>query len=73
MLVGVLYFAITGGGSTQVDTIIAVVFCLAWLGIGFGYLYTRKLVSGVPILHGKDYKDKAEQSALPTVAPATAE
>jgi APA family basic amino acid/polyamine antiporter len=73
MLVGVLYFAITGGGSTQVDTIIAVVFCLAWLGIGFGYLYVRKLVNGVPILHREDYKDKAEQSALPTVAPATAE
>jgi amino acid transporter len=75
MLVGVLYFAITGGGSTQVDTIIAVVFCLAWLGIGFGYLYVRKLVSGVPILHGEDYKkDKAEQSALPIGgAPATAE
>ena len=73
MLVGVLYFAITGGGSTQVDTIIAVVFCLAWLGIGFGYLYARKLVSGVPILHGEDYKkDKAEQSVLPIEA-ATAE
>jgi amino acid transporter len=71
MLVGVLYFAITGGGSTQVDTIIAGAFSLAWLGIGFGYLYMRKLVSGEPILHEEDYKEKAKES-LPIGASATA-
>src|SRR5229473_2491008 len=58
MLIGVLYFAITGGGSTQVDTIMAGVFSIAWLVIGFGYLYVRKLVSGVPILHPEDHKEK---------------
>src|SRR5712692_2157056 len=58
ILIGVLYFAITGGGSTQVDTIMAGVFSIAWLVIGFGYLYVRKLVSGVPILHPVDHKEK---------------
>lgn len=56
MLFGVLYFAITGGGSTQTDTVIAVAFALAWLVLGFGFLYIRKLVTGVPILHPEDYK-----------------
>jgi basic amino acid/polyamine antiporter, APA family len=63
MLVGVLYFAVTGGGSTQTDTIIAVVFSLAWLVIGFGYLYLRKIVSGVPILHPEDHKEKLSMLA----------
>src|SRR5713226_8121475 len=58
MLVGVLYFAITGGGSTQIDTIIAVGFAVVWLVLGFGFLYIRKLVNGVPILHPEDYKEK---------------
>lgn len=58
MLLAVLYFAITGGGSTQVDTIIAVGFAVAWLVIGFAFLYIRKLVSGTPILHPEDYKAK---------------
>src|SRR5436305_2733735 len=57
MLIGVLYFAITGGGSAQVDTIIAGVFALAWLVIGFGYLYFRKLTQGIPILHPEDHKE----------------
>ena len=56
MLIGVLYFAVVGGGSTQVDTIIASVFALAWLAIGFGFLYGRKLLMGVPVLHPEDYK-----------------
>ena len=65
MLIGVVYFSITGGGSTQVDVIIAGVFSIAWLVIGFGYLYVRKLVSGVPILYPKDHK--AKQSTLASV------
>jgi len=63
MLVGVLYFAITGGGSTQIDTIIAVGFAVVWLVLGFGFLYIRKLVNGVPILHPEDYKEK---TGIPT-------
>ena len=58
MLIGVLYFAITGGGSTQADTIIAATFAVAWLVIGFGYLYIRRLVTGEVILHPEDYKEK---------------
>ena len=46
MLVGVIYFAITGGGSQQVDTIIAGAFSIAWLVIGFAFLYGRKLMKG---------------------------
>jgi amino acid transporter len=69
MLIGVLYFAITGGGSTQTDTIIAAGFAILWLVIGFAYLYIRKLVRGVPILHGEDYKEK-ESVAIGASAPA---
>ncbi len=58
MLIGVIYYAITSGGSTQVDTIIALVFSVAWLVIGFGYLYIQQLAKGVPILHPEDYKEK---------------
>src|SRR5262249_35578055 len=53
MLIGVIYFAITGGGSTQTDTIIAGAFSIAWLVIGFGYLYLRKVIAGVPVLYSK--------------------
>jgi APA family basic amino acid/polyamine antiporter len=60
MLIGVIYFAITGGGSTQTDTIIAGAFSIAWLIIGFGYLYLRKLMTGETILHAEDYKEKQE-------------
>ncbi|MBV9019095.1 MAG: APC family permease [Ktedonobacteraceae bacterium] len=58
MLLGVLYFAFAGGGSGQTDTLVALVFCLAWLVIGFGYLYIRKWRTGEPILHPEDHKDK---------------
>lgn len=68
MLIGVLYFAIAGGGSTQVDTIIACIFALAWLVIGFTFLYARKLITGTPILHPGDYKEKEQ---LPTGSVAT--
>lgn len=64
MLVGVLYYAITSGGSTQADTIIAAVFCIAWLVIGFAYLYIRQLTSGVPILHPEDYKEKRDEVSV---------
>lgn len=64
MLIGVLYYAITAGGSTQTDTIIAGVFSLAWLVIGFGYLYIQKLTKGVPILHPEDYKERRGVTAV---------
>ncbi len=58
MLIGVIFYAITAGGSSQVNTIVAGVFSIAWLIIGFGYLYIRKLVAGIPILHTEDHKEK---------------
>lgn len=58
MLIGVLYFAVSGGGSAQVDTIIAAVFAVVWLVVGFGFLYIRQVRTGVPILHEEDYKEK---------------
>jgi hypothetical protein len=63
MLFGVLYFAITGGGSTQTDTIIAAGFAILWLIVGFGFLFGRKIVSGIPILHPEDHKTKNGISA----------
>ena len=64
MLVGVIYFAITQGGNPQRNIIIAVVFSVAWLVIGFGFLFIRKLVTGIPVLHPEDYKkDKTIASA----------
>ncbi|HZU01769.1 MAG TPA: APC family permease [Ktedonobacteraceae bacterium] len=62
MLIGVVYFAITGGGSTQVDTIIAGAFSIRWLVVGFGYLYLRKLFTGEAILHSEDYKEKRKET-----------
>jgi hypothetical protein len=62
MLIGVLYYAITQGGSTQIDTIIAVLFCVGWLVVGFAFLYGQKLIKGTPILHPEDYKStKSEE------------
>jgi amino acid transporter len=57
MLVGVIYFAIIAGGDAQTNVIIAGVVAIAWLVIGFGYLYIRKLTKGIPILHPEDYKE----------------
>jgi APA family basic amino acid/polyamine antiporter len=59
MLMGVIYYSIVGGGSAQVDTIIAIGFSLLWLVVGFGYLFGRKLVTGEPILHPEDHKEKS--------------
>jgi len=58
MLIGVLYFSMAGGGTVQTDTLAAVAFSVAWLVIGFGYLYIRKLRTGQPILHPEDHKEK---------------
>ena len=63
MLIGVLFFAITGGGSIQADTLIAVGFALLWLVVGFGFLFGRRIVRGVPVLHAEDYKAKNSISA----------
>jgi amino acid transporter len=67
MLFGVLYFAITAGGASQINTIIAGGFAIAWLIIGFAYLYIRKLISGTPILHPEDYK-KQKKSEAPEIS-----
>ncbi|HLI09694.1 MAG TPA: APC family permease [Ktedonobacteraceae bacterium] len=64
MLIGVLYFAIAGGGSAQVDTIIAGAFSILWLVVGFGYLFMRKVVTGEPILHPQDHKQKLAASGV---------
>lgn len=60
MLLGVLYYAVTAGGTSQVNTLIAVAFCGAWLVIGCGYLYARQLIAGIPILHASDHKEKMQ-------------
>ncbi len=71
MLFGVAYYDLfTQGPSYTHDTSIALGFSLAWLVIGFGYLYIRKLVSGVSILHEEDYKAK---KSIPIGASAPAE
>ena len=57
MLVGVIYFAIIAGAPAQTNVIIAGVVAIAWLAIGFAYLYIRKLTKGIPILHPEDYKE----------------
>lgn len=60
MLMAVIYYAVTAGGPTQVDMIISGVFCVAWLVIGFAFLYIRRVVTGVPILYPEDHKVKKE-------------
>jgi APA family basic amino acid/polyamine antiporter len=68
MLVGVIYYAITSGGASQTNTIVAGIFSIAWLIIGFGYLYMRKVVAGIPILHSEDHKEKIKASVDDAVA-----
>jgi APA family basic amino acid/polyamine antiporter len=65
MLIGVLYFSMAGGGSVQIDTLVAVGFSVAWLVIGFAYLYIRKWRTGIPILHPADHKEKLGEQGLP--------
>jgi len=68
MLVGVLYYAIVGATNTQRDTIIAGVFSIAFLVLGFAFLFGRKMVTGVGILHPEDYKSKSALSGEPEVS-----
>ena len=58
MLIGVYYFNLAGGGSLTTDTIIAGGFSLAWLVIGFAFLWIRQMLTGIPILHPEDHKVK---------------
>lgn len=60
MLIGVAYFAVTQGGAAQTNVIVAIVFSLIWLVLGFAFLFGRKIVTGTPILHPEDYKEKNE-------------
>lgn len=58
MLAGVLYYATTSGGSMQTDTIAAGIFSLGWLVIGLGFLISKKIIYGTPILCPENYKEK---------------
>jgi amino acid transporter len=70
MLLGVAYYDLfTQGPAYTHDTSIALGFALVWLVIGFGYLFIRKAVKGVPILHGEDHKEKLGNE--PTLATAS--
>lgn len=68
MLIGVIYYALTAGGASQFNTIIAIVFSAGWLVVGFGYLYVRKLITGIPILHTHDHKQKIQEASQTAVA-----
>jgi len=59
MLVAVIYFAVTAGGDSQRDTIIAIAVSVAWLVIGFAWLYIRQATRGIPVLHSEDHKEKS--------------
>jgi len=67
MLAGVVYFAIVGGDPGRTNIIIAGAFSIAWLVIGFLFLFGRKLVTGVAVLHPEDYKAK-----IPVVSETSA-
>jgi hypothetical protein len=67
MLIGVLYYAIVGASNTRVDTIVAVVFSVAFLVLGFAFLYIGQLITGIPILHPEDHKTKAAVTRGPDV------
>lgn len=71
MLVGVIYYALTAGGVSQFNTIVAIVFCLGWLVVGFGYLYARKLITGIPILHAYDHKERVQLASSSIVTATT--
>lgn len=60
MLIGVIYFAVVSGGSSQVDVIVAIAFSVIWLVAGFAILYGRQIFRGVPVLHPADHKEKLE-------------
>ncbi len=72
MLFGVAYYDLfTQGSSYTRDTAIALGFSVAWLVIGFGYLYIRKLTKGEAILHPHDHKEK--QSMLASTSATAGE
>ncbi len=58
MLIGVLYYAIVGTSNTRVDTLVAGGFSVAFLVIGFAFLYIGQLITGVPVLHPEDHKTR---------------
>ncbi len=68
MLVGVIFYAVTAGGASQTNTVIAGVIAVVWLVIGFAYLYIRQVVTGVAILHPEDHKEKIQESIDEAVA-----
>jgi amino acid transporter len=59
MLVGVAYYDLaTQGSAVTTDTIVAIAFSLVWLVGGFAYLFIRKSITGEPIFHSEDHKEK---------------
>jgi amino acid transporter len=72
MLIGVCTFDITAGNTStfteQTDTIIALAVAAAWLVIGFGYLYYRKVAKGIPMLHPPDHKETLDESVTASTA-----
>ena len=68
MLVFVLYYAIVGAANTQVDAIVAGTASVAFLVLGFVFLFGRKMVTGVRVLHPEDYKTKLAGSGEPEVS-----
>jgi amino acid transporter len=67
MLIGVLYYAIVGAANTRFDTIVAAVFALGFLVLGFALLYIGQLITGIPILHPEDHKARAVVTREPDV------
>ncbi len=67
MLVGVLYYAIVGASNTKFDTIVAGVFSVTFLILGFAFLYIGQLVTGIPILHPEDHKTKGTVTGVHNV------
>jgi basic amino acid/polyamine antiporter, APA family len=70
MLIGVIIFDTTAGGTTTTDTIVALVFSLAWLVVGFGYLYIRKITKGTPIFNAPDHKENLDTTLDAAAASA---
>lgn len=69
MLIGVAYYDMfTAGPSSTLDTAIALGFALLWLVVGFGFLFFRKAVKGIPIFHSEDHKEKLAETVGATAA-----
>lgn len=69
MLVGVMYYGITAGGQSALNADLAIGFSLAWLIIGFGYLFIRQMVTGEAILHSPDHKGNLVAEAALDATP----